>query len=389
MSKPILLTTIDFASGGTKTGLVNHPPKTPSGKLLYVKALVVRMVHSITGASTSDAITQKQYASLLSLFSVRDRNGGYIGSKEPLKGTLLRALRQAVLQDSLTKGDASATNSNANATNVKETILCLPFVLPFLKKPDELCPLLSTIQQIDITWASSTLFGTGNTVNASSASYAEIYAEVQERDTLDEYARLVYHSQALSKWTGEVVNIDGKVFAFGLADLGGAASTTIGSTDFSQYDIQGNDGLSAPRQHINAGSYGQSLFGARKLSAYSLPNSGSAEVIPFMSPDDNMDLGDMPHERQVTLNLVIGAGAPALTDQDVYFAAIMAKDSASWAANVGKSPNVDVSQDNARRAILAAAPVPAKGITTGIAKGSVMERFVRKPVVAKVAAGRM
>jgi hypothetical protein len=393
MLNPILLTSINFAGGAPAQGLVNIAPKSPSGKLIYVKHLLFRLVHSIAGASTSDAITVLQCATIITQIAVRDRNGGYIGSRGPIPGTFLRKLRQIVLNESLTKGDATATNANANGTNVKESLFVMPFEIPGARNPGHTCPLLSTIQQVDVTWGSGALaglLGTGNTVNASGATYLEVYAVPEYRETLDTYPRIIYHRQSPSKFLGEVVDLNCKVLALGLGDFTGAAATTMGSTDFTSYGIQGNDGLNVPRQHINAGSYAQSMIGSPALAAYALPNSGSAEVIPFVTPGVNFDMEALPYERAVSLDVVIGAGTPSVADQDIYFVGIEPEDAASWSANVGKSPNVDVSQDNARRAIVAtAAMAPARSAAMGlILKGHPMERFVKRPVPTKIAAGR-
>jgi hypothetical protein len=388
MLNPILLTTINFSGGAPASGLVNLAPRSPSGKLIYVRHLMFRLVHSITGASTSDAITVLQYAGLLAQLAVRDRSGGYIGSRGPITGGFLRHLRQIVLNESLTKGDATATNANASATNVKESLFVMPFELPGAKIPEHTCPLLSTIQQIDVTWAAATLFGTGNTVNAAGASYLEVYAIPQYRETLDTYPRLVYHNPSISKFLGEVVNINGKLVAFGVGDFSCAAATVIGATDFTAYDLAGNDGLSVPRQHINAGSYAQSMIGAPAVTAYSLPNSGSAEVIPFVTPGIGWDVDSLPFERDVNLNLVVGAGAPGVSDQSLYIVCIEPADAAAWTQNVGKSPNVGVTTQNAQRALVAALPQAVRTATGVKSANHPMQAFAKKPTVGAIAMGR-
>jgi hypothetical protein len=386
--KPILLTTINFSGGSPASGIINLAPRTPSGKLLYARALLFRLVHSITGASTSDAITVLQYCGLLAQLAIKDRNGGYIGSRGPITGGFLRHLRQIVQNESLTKGDASATSANASGNNIKESLFVMPFELPRAKDAEACFPLIATMQQVDVTWAAATLFGTGNTVQASGATYLEVYAVPQERDTLDKYPKLIYHAQGISKFLGEVVSINGRALAFGLADFSAVAATTIGATDFATYDLAGFDGLSCPRQHINAGSYVQSEMGARALAAYSLPNSGAAEVIPFLTPGEGYAIDELTLEREVTMNVVVGAGAPGVADQSVYFVCVEPADDASWAGNVGKAPNVNVSTVNAQRAAAVATTMPAvhpKGI---VPAGSALKPFVKQAVRADVATGK-
>jgi len=117
MISPVLIRRIDFQAGTPVEYQVQMPTKNRKGKLAYLHGLLLKVHLVLVSAATSDAITQRQFAGLVNLFWARDRAEQYAGMRQPLPGTLLRALRQAFNRDSVVKGDPTAISANSNTTN--------------------------------------------------------------------------------------------------------------------------------------------------------------------------------------------------------------------------------------------------------------------------------
>lgn len=374
----IKLAQVTYSSGVADTLDVRKVnPRNPDGSWNYIAGLFGLVRMTLTSAATSDAITQDQFARILTQFQVLDPNGKPWLDND-FNGCALRELQRALLMCGYFDPTAIAADSNtARTVNIP---FYLPYSLPKLLKDQDAClRLAAELASIRFAMAASTIYGTGQTISACTLN---LYADVVQRPKLRLKGRLKYSYKSPTTFSQEKLSIFGRLLYLGVHDVAGAATPTIGTTDFTAYEIIGRK-LNIASQPNDLPTWVANIarlcVGDAHDAALVVPNVAAVKGMALYYAPQRVDVGKLGEETEIQLTLTTGAGAPAVTDQVVMIARITGREEGVQAAAIGAVPSAGLT---AQQVIQARVP-GVEGKAGSIPKDNAVGRYLPRPVAVK------
>lgn len=373
--KPVHLAQVSYSSLGTALLDVQKvEPRSEDGEWQYVAGILVLIRLALSSASTSDAITQDQFLRILSQFQIFDPNG-VPWLDNDFNGCALRELERVMMQRGY--HDPIAIAANSNTTHAPIVTAYLPYSLPkVLKEQDACLPLAAELSKLRYAFAASTIYGTGQTIGTTTM---DLIADVVTRPRLRLKGRLKYGYRTPTTWDKDRHSVFGRLVYLGLHDIDGAATPTIGTTDFTHYELRGRQ-FNVSRQENDIPTIlarvARLNVGDAHDAAIAIPNVAACKAnLLYMAPARS-DISKLPEEAELQLSLTRGAGAPALTDQVVMMARVVAREEEKQAKALGA---VQSSGVHAADVVKALAPA-AEGKAGTIPVKSRMGRYLSRPV---------
>ena len=346
---PVFLREITWSAAAGSREDLNSVPEMQGNLFNYVHSLMVDVEVALTSAATSDAIVQHQFAGIVDEVQVFNSHGKP-WFDTPLSGPAIRILEQYMLRKG--PADPTAIAANSNTTHTCRIILIVPYVFPqILTRPYDLMPLAAELHQMYFKWAAANTYGTGQTIGATTR--ARIYANLVPRPQLKVKDRVRYGWKTPARFEWDTIPINGRLLAAIVADDSAAATATIGTTDFTDYELQGRE-VNVGRQAILAPTYAYnsalSRFGDAHDAYRPLVTVAAVTDFPLFTPGEGTSIGSLPREGDLRVRLITGAGAPAVTDQIYLWARLTGRPELEFATVIGNSREIDLT----RQGVLAA-----------------------------------
>jgi hypothetical protein len=348
--------------------------------------VLIHVQMTLTSAATSDAIAVHQYPLVVDAVTLYNALGDMLLMDTPLSGCVIRQIMRYVLRNGLASSDHAAIAADSNAARTVHIPLYIPAWQPAMDDPEIGMPLAGLLQRMELRWsttAAATLYGTGQ---AATVIVADVYADVVAKNTLEIGPEVRYGSRNPAKFSREVLGLNGKVLFLTVADTDGSATASIGTTDFTDIEIQGHDGLECPRQDVDSPGLLWNCTGGEP-TALAYPTASAVESFLLYAHPFGCDAGCLPNEGDVTITLATGAGAPAVADQEFIWGVLRKADTARTAQSIGASKSLPFRSGDADKA--AAGAVQARGKKGGIARSHPMFGYLRRRLDARVISGRM
>jgi hypothetical protein len=344
------------------------------GKLQVLVAIHLFIDLVYGAAATSAAVTVDQWFGLLQYLQVHLKDESGLYAKQDMRPAAVREMCRLL-------GHKGPTDAAAHAANTEETVsrtihIVLPLRFPKLFEEPALCAIPAAfLKKLRTQWCAATYLGTGNTITEASTKLRCVVETMPDKD-ITVRPRLRFERQTFSKLDQQAFPIHGRIAAASAIYDGNAATSTIGSTDFTDFALSGrslsqvSQKVDNPTRVLNAWAAGAGDASDVELA---LPTSGSARQITLVVPQRDMQLGDMPEEDVLTVTLTEGAGNPAPEDQAFYAAVVKDRDEAGWARNWALANNAPAQEAMWAQAI-ASAPGVGRGGKRVKARGDELAR---------------
>lgn len=361
MPTPQLLRTITFAGAGSFDEPLDSVRSRSNRDINYLSAIMLRIQVTLTSAATSDAITQEAYAAILPELQFFDQNDQEYFDRRLSLATLQEIIRYLLLAG---PQQPAAIAADSNTTNTFTMLCTIPYYLPHMHDPWAALQPSALLKRVVGRWPVAGVWGTGQVV--TTATTMEVYAIHRARGVLETGPRLHYGAFVPTVFVQGRVPLNGKIVTLGVGDPAAGATTTIGATDFTQYEIEGvnhntrREDVDVPSLYYNSA---QAQSGDADDNQVALATSGSARSFPLIQPDARAKISDLPMEREPAVTLIVGAGAPGLTDQEYIYSVLRPYSNANFARAIGNSRDFAIDARGVGAAITAATgPVGRKGI---------------------------
>lgn len=343
-----LLRTITYSSGGPIEEVFDNVRARTGKDINYLKGIMLKITQSLTSAATSNAIAQDQFPGVLPSVNFEDQNG------ENLFDNFMSAMSiEEVARFLYRRGPVrpTALAADTNTTNTKTQLVYIPFWFPHLQDPRLFLQPAALLKKIKGTWAANTLYGTGQTIAA--ATTMEVYADYLPLPKLEGSARVTFGQYQLRKFLEDPLPLRGRVLAALVTDPLASATSRIGTTDFTDFEIAGNDLATYVRTSVDAPAHGWNisagLSGDDDDGVATVPSAAAARSIPLYVHPVDCQASELPEEGEPSLSLIVGAGAPALTEQAIVYAVARPYSDEKLASVVGRSRDFDVDTQQAMK----------------------------------------
>lgn len=348
-----LLRTITMTDGGSFNEPLDAVTARAGNLVNYLSALVIKVTIVVASAATSDAIAQARWADILHGLQIFDANGEP-WFDQPLNAAVLKELERYLTRNG--PNEPAAVSADSNTTNTRVLTIRIPFRLPkLLIDPNlHLQPSALMCKRIIGTWGASGEWGTGQNITETS-TIARIYAEHLPLHGLYSRARLKFGAYQMSQFLHERIPVNGRPLAIVVGDDAAGATTTIGATDFTDYQFEGGEqgALNTLRENIDipAQAYNADIAGDANDAQLALPSGGAARSFPIYAAHAQAKISEIPFARHPKLTLIVGAGTPGGSDQKVFMAVSRARNDGRFAQGIGLSKDFDGSPDSVRKAL--------------------------------------
>jgi len=361
--------------------LENVQARAPNGNVNHLLGILLHFHVVLVSAATSDAIVQEQFAGLLPQLQFYDSVGESL-----FDHTMSLAAFNHISAYLERRGpqDPAAIAADSNTTHTIEMVAYIPYYLSWLRDPLMHVQPSALLTSFEGRWAAGDVWGTGQTITVAS-SYLDIYFDHIPLKLLDSRPKLVYGRVRPREWLDGTVPLNGRVLGLLLDDDAAGAVTTLGATDFTDLQVDGQT-VGLRRQPINANTLAYNAHhqggGDAHDGQIALPTSGDARWLPIINNGRDCKLSEVPHERNLGVSLIEGAGAPALTDHYYTYAVSRPRDDFKLAEAIGRSGAFTLTPKGAQVAVTAQSRV--RGLKGVIPESSTeMGPWLPKPLLVR------